>query len=207
MLKKSKFLILFCIVCLLSNCGSKVSTQRISMAESDKKALKMTDNWMSQDTVIAISEILKQINNNKGYKRYMAKMGDRQPKIFIAELQNNTSEAYFPIQDLNDELLSKLLESGDFVLIDEAGRDKILKEIQYQNDGMVSTTEAKNIGTQVGADLMIFGNVNMKPEMSDGKTIKEYSVNIRMTDVASGVEIVRARYKFSKFSERKGYSW
>lgn len=207
MLKKSKFLILFCVACLFSNCGSKVSTQRISMAESDKKALKMTDNWMSQDTVIAISEILKQINNNKGYKRYMAKMGDRQPKIFIAELQNNTSEAYFPIQDLNDELLSKLLESGDFVLIDEAGRDKILKEIQYQNDGMVSTTEAKNIGTQVGADLMIFGNVNMKPEMSDGKTIKEYSVNIRMTDVASGVEIVRARYKFSKFSERKGYSW
>ena len=62
-------------------------------------------------------------------------------------------------------------------------------------------------GKQAGADLLIFGSVNMKPEMLAGKTLKEYSVNIRLTDIATGVEVMRTRYKVSKYSERSGYGW
>ena len=72
---------------------------------------------------------------------------------------------------------------------------------------MVDQKDIKSIGKQAGADLLIFGNINMKPEILDGKTLKEYSVNIRMTDIKTGVEVMRARYKNTKYSERSGYSW
>jgi hypothetical protein len=42
----------------------------------------------------------------------------------------------------------------------------------------------------------------MKPEKRDGKTIKEYSVNLRMTDVEKAVEVMRARTKVFKYSEK-----
>ena len=179
----------------------------MSTSAGDEKAMSITDNWVATDTTNAIQEVLKQMQNNKSYKRYMAKFGDKTPKVFIAEVQNNTAEAYFPIQDMNDELLNELSASGDFTLIDEQARNRILKEIKYQNDGMVDANDVKKIGKQAGADLLIFGNINMKPEMLAGQTLKEYSVNIRMTDLQTGTEVMRARYKTSKYSERSGYGW
>ena len=47
----------------------------------------------------------------------------------------------------------------------------------------------------------------MKPETLSGKTIKDYSVNIRMTEIESGEEVMRTRYKISKYSKRSGMSW
>jgi uncharacterized protein (TIGR02722 family) len=186
----------------LVGCGS-FEAKRVDAQTSDEKGLKITDNWMSADTTQAIADVLKQIKAHKGFQRYLAQNGGNPPKLFIADVQNQTSEAYFPIGDLNDELLNELSASGEFVLVDAAAREKILGEVKYQNDGMVDPKTAKQVGRQTGADLMIFGNVYMKPEKRDGKTIKEYSVNLRMTDVEKAVEVMRARTKVFKYSEKK----
>lgn len=184
----------------LAGCGS-FEAKRVDAQTSDEKGLKITDNWMSADTSQAIADVIKQIKAHKGFQRYLAQNGGT-PKLFIADVQNQTSEAYFPIGDLNDELLNELSASGEFVLVDNAAREKILAEVKYQNDGMVDPKTAKSVGKQTGADLMIFGNVYMKPEKRDGKTIKEYSVNLRMTDVEKAVEVMRARTKVFKYSEK-----
>lgn len=187
-------------------CAPKIKTERVSLEESDKQAMTITDQWIATDTKNAVKDILKQIENHRGFQNYLAKHGKR-PKIFIGEVQNETSEAYFPIADLNDELLNEISSSGDFILIDEAARNKILKELKYQNDGMVKSEDVKKIGRASGADLIIFGNVRMKPETLSGRTIKDYSVNLRMTDIESGEEVLRTRYQTSKYSKRKGSSW
>lgn len=195
------FLLSSLMLVSLVGCGS-FEAKRVDAQTSDEKGLKITDNWMSADTTQAIADVLKQIKAHKGFQRYLAQNGGNPPKLFIADVQNQTSEAYFPIGDLNDELLNELSASGEFVLVDAAAREKILGEVKYQNDGMVDPKTAKQVGRQTGADLMIFGNVYMKPEKRDGKTIKEYSVNLRMTDVEKAVEVMRARTKVFKYSEK-----
>jgi hypothetical protein len=186
-------------------CGS-FKAERVDSKTSDEKALEITDNWMSTDTTMSIQDTLKQMKEHKGFQRYLAKSGGT-PKVFIAEVQNSTAEAYFPIADLNDEFLNEISKSGDFILIDAAAREKILGEIKYQNDGMVDPKTAKQIGKQTGADLMIFGTVFMKPESRGGKTIKEYSLNLRMTNIQSGEEVLRTRAKIQKFSNQKSMGW
>ena len=149
---------------------------------------------------------MNQIQKHRGFQNYLAKLG-RTPKLFIGEVQNLTSEAYFPIGDLNDELLTEFSASGEYILIDEQARERILKEIQYQNDGMVNPKDVKKIGKMTGADLIIFGAVRMKPETRAGRTIKEYSVNMRMTDIETGVEVLRTRNKINKYSEQSSFGW
>ena len=190
---------------ILVSCGS-FKSKRVSADESDKEAMEITDKWVDRDTVTVVKDILKQIENHKGFQRYLRRRGER-PKVFIAEVQNNTSNAYFPIDDFNDEMLTEFSSSGEFVLIDAASREKLLEEITYQNDGMVDPAEAKQIGRQAGADLLIFGNVRMKPESRDGKTMKQYSVNIRMTDLERGIEVLRTRSKVYKISEQSSSGW
>lgn len=184
---------------LATSCGS-FKAERVDANTSDEKGLSITDNWMSADTTQATADIIKQMKAHPGYTKMKSKFGT--PKVFVAEVQNQTSEAYFPIGDLNDELLNELSMSGEFELVDNQAREKILKEVTYQNDGMVDPATAKKIGKQTGADIMIFGNVYMKPEKRDGKTIKEYSVNIRMTDIEKATEVLRTRTKVFKYSEK-----
>ena len=205
---KKHFLILFS-VCLLvfDGCSASLKTKRLSTSKGDNIGMELTDNWLATDTTNAINSITDTMKKHKGFQKYLSKFNGRQPKLFIAEIQNNTSEAYFPIQDLNDELLDYFSSSGEFILIDENARDKILSELKYQHDGMVSPKEIKNIGKQASADLMVFGTINMKPEILENKTLKEYSVNVRITDMETGIEVMRARYKVSKYSERSGYKW
>lgn len=192
------------VVLFATSCGS-FKAKRVDANESDEKGLAITDNWMSADTTQAIADIIKQMKAHPGFGKMKTRFGT--PKVFIAEVQNQSSEAYFPIGDLNDELLNELSVSGEFELVDQAAREKILGEITYQNDGMVDPATAKKIGKQTGADIMIFGNVYMKPEKRDGKTIKEYSVNIRMTDIEKATEVLRTRTKVFKYSEKNASSW
>ena len=154
----------------------------------------------------AISEVIKKMRANKTLKKYMRKIG-KEPALFVGEVKNQTSNAYFPIGDMNDELLNLLSESGDFVLVDQASRDNLLKELTYQNDGMVDPSSVKMVGKQTGADLIVFGTVYMKPQTLNGKTLKQYTVNLRMTDIERGVEVFRARTKISKFSQQSSSGW
>ncbi len=200
-----KFLVLFLSLSILATSCGGFKAKRVDANESDEKGLSITDNWMSADTTQAISDVIKQMKNHPGFAKMKQRHGTA--KIFIAEVQNQTSEAYFPIGDLNDELLNELSLSGDFELVDNQAREAILKEITYQNDGMVDPATVKKIGKQTGADVMIFGNVYMKPEKRNGKTIKEYSVNIRMTDIEKATELLRTRTKVFKYSEKSSLGW
>lgn len=190
---------------LLTSCSS-FKAERVDEQTSDERALEITDNWVIRDTQQVVSEILKSMEEHRGFRNYLRDHG-RTPTVFVGEVKNMTSEAYFPINEINDEFLTMLSASGDFILVDAAAREAILGEITYQNDGMVDPATAKQIGRQTGADLMIFGNVHMRPETRDGRTIKQYSVNIRMTDIERGVEVMRARTTLSKYSEQKKRGW
>ncbi len=200
-----KILMILMLLALGTSCSS-FKAQRVDANESDEKAMEITDQWVAGDTERVVSEILKKISKHKGFKRFL-RTHKRTPTVFIGEVKNLTSEAYFPINDVNDEFLNEISASGDFILVDASAREAILKEITYQHDGMVDPNTAKNIGKQVGADLMIFGNIYMKPKTRKGKTIKQYSVNIRMTDIEKGLEVLRTRAKLNKYSEQSSKGW
>jgi hypothetical protein len=204
-MKASLTLVAIVATFLLTGCSS-FKAERVDGAKGDEKALSITDKWVLKDTETAVKDILDQIQKHKGFQRYL---GDtkKKPKLFIMEVQNETSEPYFPIADMNDELLNEFSASGEYTLIDDKGRDKILKEVKYQAEGMVDASQMVQIGKQTGADIIILGSVRMNPETRDGKTIKQYTVNMRMTNLKTSEEVLRVRSKAQKYSEQAKSGW
>ena len=199
--------ILAVALCLsLTACGG-FKAQRVDEKTADEKAMEITDEWVDGDTIRVIDMTLEKIHAHKRFRRFLKKRGGKDLKLFVGEIKNSTSEAYFPADDMEEALLEKLSDSETFVLLDAKQREAILKEMTYQNDGMVNPAEAKRIGLQSGADAMLFGTIYMKPKRRNGKTIKNYSVNFRLTDLTTGQELVRTRAKISKFSEQSGTKW
>ena len=190
----------------ISSCSS-FQAERVDAQTSDEKALTITDEWVQKDTETVVQKLIQKMGQHRGFLRYKRTYQKNVPRIFVGEIQNQTSEAYFPIQEINDELLEQFSAGGDFILIDATKREDLLKEITYQQDGMVAPTTAKQIGKQTGADLIVFGSVYMKVARRKGKSIRQYSVNIRMTDIESGEEVMRIRAKLSKYSAQKKFGW
>lgn len=199
------FILIPSLLLSLVSCSS-FKASRDDAKRSDEKALEITDKWVAEDTRRAVEEVLKQMNTHKGFKNYLARTRGT-PKVFIGEVQNRTDEAYFPIDDFNDEFLYEISKSGDFRLVDAAARDKILQEVTYQNDGMVDPAQAKQIGRQLGADLMIFGAIHMQTQKRDGETVKQYSINLRMTDVETAEEVLRVRTRAFKSSTKSAFGF
>lgn len=189
---------------ILSSSCSSFKAERVDDSKADEKAMQITDNWVDGDSIRVIEGGMKQLYAHKRFTEYSLKYSGKRIKMFVGEIRNNTAEAYFPIKDLEDALLEKISNSDQFTLIDASRRDALLKEITYQNDGMVDPSQAKKVGKQSGADLMIFGDINMKPETRNGKTIKTYTVNLRLTDIQSAEEVCRVREKINKYSEGGG---
>jgi len=179
---------------------SSFKAERVDDAKADEKAMEITDNWVDGDTIRVIDGTIKQMYAHKRFVEFSSKYAGKRIKLFVGEIRNNTSESYFPVKDLEDALLEKMSNSDEFTLIDASKRENLLKEITYQNDGMVDPKQAKKVGRQSGADLMIFGDINMKPETRDGKTIKTYTVNLRLTDIETSEEVCRVREKINKYS-------
>jgi len=200
-----KKILILLMLSLMSSCSS-FKAERVDDTKSDEKGMEITDNWLQKDTQTAVAQTIAQIKSHPGYVRYKQKHSEP-PAIFVAEIQNMSSEAYFPISEINNELLNELSLSGEFVLVDAAARNKLLEEITYQNDGMVDPSTVKKVGKQTGADLLIFGSVFMQPESRDGKTLKQYSLDMRVTDLEKGVEVLRTRTKVSKFSQKKKFGF
>ena len=206
-LKKRIVLCLF-VICVVPFIGcASFKAERVDDKKADEKAMEITDKWVDGDTKIVIDETLHQIVTHPRFKKFLKKQPSGEIKVFVANVLNNTSEAYFPTSDLEDALLDKLSRSEDFVLIDAAARERLLKEINYQNDGMVDPAQTKSVGKQSGGDAMIFGSVNMKPEQRGGRTIKTYTINFHFTSIENGEEICRTRSKINKFSEHASSSW
>ena len=204
-MKGSLTLVVLAMALVLSSCSS-FKAERVDGNKGDEKALSITDKWVLKDTENAVKDIIEQIGKHKGFQRYLGET-KKKPKLFIMEVQNETSEPYFPIADMNDELLNEFSASGEYTLIDNQAREKILKEIKYQAEGMVDPAQMVQIGKQTGADLIILGAVRMNPETRDGKTIKQYTVNMRMTNLKTSEEVLRVRSKAQKYSEQAKSGW
>jgi uncharacterized protein (TIGR02722 family) len=195
------------LVVLATSCQPKMKAQRMTIDEGDKKAMNITNEWVVTDTNLAVKSIVDKINNQGRFRRYMGGYVARAPKMFVGIIENRTSEDNFPIEALNNKLLSVLFENGDFDLISAKDRDRILKEINYQNSGMVRASDIKSVGKASGADLMLNGEVIMEAKTLSGQTIKEYSIAIRLVDIESGEEVARVSYDTTKYSKQKKIGW
>ena len=100
-----KFLMVILSMSILATSCGGFKAKRVDATESDEKGLAITDNWMSADTTQAVSDVIKQMKSHPGFGKMKAKFGT--PKVFVADVQNQTSEAYFPINEINDELLNE----------------------------------------------------------------------------------------------------
>jgi len=87
---------------------------------------------------------------------------------------------------LTQTLTSRMIELSDYIVVERANIDKILKEQKFQHSGCTDSECAVEIGQLLNADLTVIGTV--------GKIGSTYSLNTRIINVETGEALKSADF-------------
>ena len=87
---------------------------------------------------------------------------------------------------LTQTLTSNIIDLGDYIVVERANIDKILKEQKFQSSGCTDSECAVEIGQLLNADLTIIGTA--------GKVGSTYTIQARIINVETGEAIQSAKF-------------
>ncbi|ASK35838.1 penicillin-binding protein activator LpoB [Alloalcanivorax mobilis] len=163
---------------LVSGCASRVNygdaqaretvTTDFGSTDLQMIAAKMVDDMMVFPPIVAITQ-------------------SRRPVMFVDQVKNKTSE-HIDTESVTDTIQSKLINSGKFRFVDMTVVNKVRQQLEYQQDsGMVDQSTATQMGRQIGAEFMLYGNLSSIVKRDDSTKDVYYKFTLKMLNIQTGI--------------------
>ena len=109
------------------------------------------------------------------------------PILFVDTIKNKTLE-HIDTESITDTISTKLLNSGRFRFVDMTKVDAVSKQLDYQkNSGMVDETKSVQMGRQLGAQFMLYGNFSSIEKTAGSTKDVYYKFTMKLTNIESGL--------------------
>jgi uncharacterized protein (TIGR02722 family) len=129
------------------------------------------------------------------YYEHEGKGDDKRIIIYTAGVNNRTSE-HIDTTGITDTVRTALLQSGRFRLAaSDQGQDDLGEQVRFQQgSGRVDADQAKAFGKQIGADMVLLGNLRSIEKhkggsLESGGTSKDdvwYQFVLELVDIETG---------------------
>ena len=180
------------LLILFSTCTSRTVT-RVSPDQS----FDLSGRWNDTDSRLVAETMIREILDSDRYKDYAKQKGSR-PAIIVGDIQNRTSEHIdaanyikrFELAIFNSGL-ADLVESDDF-------RDKLRQERAMQQE-FASPETAARWGKEIGADLMLFGEMTSETDVFNRRRVVNYITTLFLTDVETNRRVWYGQHEIKKF--------
>lgn len=111
----------------------------------------------------------------------------RRPVMFVDTIKNKTSE-HIDTESVTDTISSRVLRSGKFRFVDMTKVTALKKQLDYQNEsGMVSDSSKMNMGRQIGAEYMMYGNLSSIVKRGGNSKDVYYKFTMKVMHVETGI--------------------
>jgi len=111
----------------------------------------------------------------------------RRPVMFVDTIKNKTTE-HIDTESITDTISTKLLRSGKFRFVDMTKVTAVKKQLDYQNDsGMVNQNAAMQMGQQIGAEYMLYGNLSSIVKRNSSRKDVYYKFTLKLMHLQSGI--------------------
>ncbi|HET8707979.1 MAG TPA: penicillin-binding protein activator LpoB [Pseudomonadales bacterium] len=124
------------------------------------------------------------------------------PIVVIDRIKNKTDE-HIDTESVTDTISTKMLQSGRFQIVDQSNLERVKEQLSFQNDsGYVDPAKAVKVGTMVGAQYMLYGN--MSSIVKNNKSTKDvyYKFTLQMMDLKSGTLVWKDEKEIRKQMSR-----
>ncbi|SKC82192.1 penicillin-binding protein activator LpoB [Ohtaekwangia koreensis] len=184
-------LILLVIIITFSGCSRTVT--RVDPSQQ----IDLSGRWNDTDSRTVADKMIYDLFDSEAFKNYAKQLG-RKPVIVVGSISNKTSEHIdadnyvkkFEIV-IHNSAIAEIIESGEF-------RDKLRTERTEQQD-FASSATAKQFGKEIGADLMLFGEMTSETDTYNKKRVVNYITTLFLTDIETSRRIWYGQNEIKKF--------
>jgi len=130
------------------------------------------------------------------------------PVVYVSRLRNKTSE-HIDTEAITDKIKTAMLKSGKvrFTAISEVN-EEMIDQLRYQSEsGMVDPKTRTAIGKQVGADLMLYGDIISIVKSVDRKKDVYYKINLELADLKTGLIEWSEEKEIRKQAKKAVFGW
>jgi uncharacterized protein (TIGR02722 family) len=189
------------LIAVLSGC--QTTTQSVHVA----KPVHMDESYDYTDLRNAASVLAESILS----KPPIAVREDR-PVLIPFGITNRTSE-HLDTKALVEKMQIQLLNSQKVRLVSADQRENILREIEYQDGGLVDPATMITLGKQVGADYAVSGSI-MEITKQEGRgirltktSLKYYKIHLELTNLNTALIEWTDEYEFARETSRPIIGW
>lgn len=178
---------------LLAGCASNVQYGNAEGRETVTADFGSTDLQMIAskmvDDMLTFPPIVKMTRNNR-------------PVLFVSRINNKTSE-HIDTQSITDTIQSKLINTGKFRFVDMSVVNRVRQQLQYQHDsGMVDQSTAVQMGRQIGAQYMLYGDLSSIVKRNDSTKDVYYKFTLKMLNLQTGIIVWSGEKQIRKTRKR-----
>ena len=176
-----------------------VSCSRKVTRVSPDQAIDLSGRWNDTDSRTIAQKMVKDFLSSARYVDYAEEKGSR-PAIIVGYIRNKTSEHIdsdnyikkFEVEIFNSGA-ADVVESKEF-------RDKLRQERADQQE-FASRETAAQWGKEVGADLMLFGDMTSETDVYKKKRVVNYITTLYLTDIETNKRVWYGQQEIKKFIE------
>ena len=173
----SRVSIFFVVATIISNCASTDPTitalSNFNSIPPGKISLSMPSGW--DDSII------DKINEGKGLKK----------RIAVLDFEGNEKLEGKVELKLSDMLITSLVQSGKFDLIERTKINNLINEQKLGMSGMIDESTAAEMGKILGAEYVVFGTVTSATQQNYDKfgyelVVIEVVIDVRAVETTTG---------------------
>lgn len=185
----TRLLLLFLITLSLS-CSRSVT--RVS----PDTQVDLSGRWNDTDSRMVADQMIYELFNSNDFKNYAEQKGSK-PAIIVGYVRNKTSE-HIDADNYVKKLEVVIHQSGaaDLVESDEF-RDALRKERAEQQD-FADPATMKKFGKELGADLMLFGEMTSETDVYNKKRVVNYITTLFLTDIETNRRVWYGQHEIKK---------
>jgi uncharacterized protein (TIGR02722 family) len=182
----------FLIICICVSCQTHKVTRVDPSTEID-----LSGRWNDVDSRKVADQMIYDLFQSPSFKNYVQEK-NRKPVIIMGLIRNKTSEHIdadnfikkFEVV-IHNSNVADIVESGEF-------RDKLRVERAEQQDYADPAT-VKQWGKELGADVMLFGDMTSETDVSNKKRVVNYITTLYLTDVETNKRIWYGQNEIKKY--------
>jgi uncharacterized protein (TIGR02722 family) len=203
-------LTLLAAICAALPMVSSCSSTRYGDAQAEETVNK---DFGSTDLQMFTKTMVKSLidSPNLAYLDGPGKREDKRVIVYMGGVDNRTKE-HIDTEAITDSIRTDLLQTGRFRFVaDQKGQKEIGDQVNFQNAGRVNPEMAKQVGKQLGADMIVYGSL-VSIEKKKGRSLESggskyedlyYQFILNATNIETG-EIVWSEKKEIRKNQRTG---
>ncbi|WP_164010131.1 penicillin-binding protein activator LpoB [Pyxidicoccus trucidator] len=192
-----------CLVATLAACGGPRAYTR-GTYEDPNTIEMLSDRFNENDLQLIAKKMAESLATSPRFAQ--GRPDGSLPIVLVGKLKNSTSE-HIDMRSLGDKIQTALAQTGRFALVDQAARQDIAEEYEYQQSGYVDPNAAKAPGQQSSVDFLMTGDLaSIIQEVGNDKLVY-YKMTAKLSNVRTGLIEWTDEKQIRKKFEKKSVGW